>query len=823
MNNFDYSYNKEVCMIFQNVEDPTTSSAIKKKQLKTMRKTEFFKYYRFFENEMNKTVQNNNREIYENWINFTKQHWIKYFSKEVPCNIVITNWESSSNNEAQFNSLFEALKKEQIMNFVIDEKKCGTTKNMISYIQKCVADQVGDISLENRFKHGGDHSDEEAKVVVSSDESSSWDNDYHESDDDLNEDHKLSISPLKRPTTDEYIPEIDNNDEIDQMYDHRRTTNSDLSKKLNHSQKQYKGEPIKNQINTEEDTANNHHHEYNDDPKVDTSATDKIGFSGIRKAIQKSNCKFPIIIVIQNIKTFPTENLNDLIYLVKKYRAKYKLKLCLMLGVQSNSYEDLMSKISITTSNFMIVKKFYFPSMKKILLEVIYRLLKSDKNIYLFGISFLQNIVENIQVYGLSLEKFKRIIHFLLAKWFCSNDYFYVNALIEKEVEKIDKEVLIDGNEENFYFHNLIQHLSKHNKQLENMAQHIETSREVLQSDEGYTDSDLKKKLWAFYSKKLKYFKAYEVLEEILVSKINNDSVEDTSVFKHWFLLNLFSTKDYKEKIELVRDELENIASHEAFLKEKVLPILATKTSKFLVDNYQALKSKVEEDIDILKDMHNKKQTKSISRSAKLTLAASKDSSIGKITRAKSEDDYKKILLEWMYEYVRHFLCLSFHAEEKRMFVLDWKNVSERIAPDIQGKMTYSLMHSGKILQDAFERIQVIKKDLPPLTEEERSQQVTKLEQDATRLMEGYKYYGKDIDVNEWFKTFKDIVKFSDEIEGKQLISTLGKMTAEQEIKVTERFLKALGDLKYIGYISESGRGTYIFKRNYFGKNKIDM
>ena len=42
----------------------------------------------------------------------------------------------------------------------------------------------------------------------------------------------------------------------------------------------------------------------------------------------------------------------------------------------------------------------------------------------------------------------------------------------------------------------------------------------------------------------------------------------------------------------------------------------------------------------------------------------------------------------------------------------------------------------------------------------------------------------------------------------------------EIKIKITERFLKALGDLKFMGYISESGRGTYIFKRNYFGKNK---
>jgi hypothetical protein len=49
------------------------------------------------------------------------------------------------------------------------------------------------------------------------------------------------------------------------------------------------------------------------------------------------------------------------------------------------------------------------------------------------------------------------------------------------------------------------------------------------------------------------------------------------------------------------------------------------------------------------------------------------------------------------------------------------------------------------------------------------------------------------------------------------------KPSDEETRKITERFLKALGDLKYIGYISESGRGTYIFKRNYFGKNTLKI
>mmetsp|Transcript_21505 Transcript_21505/g.19073 ORF Transcript_21505/g.19073 Transcript_21505/m.19073 type:complete len:81 (+) Transcript_21505:542-784(+) len=80
--------------------------------------------------------------------------------------------------------------------------------------------------------------------------------------------------------------------------------------------------------------------------------------------------------------------------------------------------------------------------------------------------------------------------------------------------------------------------------------------------------------------------------------------------------------------------------------------------------------------------------------------------------------------------------------------------------------------------------------------------------------MEGYKLYGKDIDVNEWYK------KFLKQLQRREQLST---KNVDQVKKAKERFLKALGDLKFMGYISESGRGTYIFKRNYFGKNKLTL
>ena len=41
--------------------------------------------------------------------------------------------------------------------------------------------------------------------------------------------------------------------------------------------------------------------------------------------------------------------------------------------------------------------------------------------------------------------------------------------------------------------------------------------------------------------------------------------------------------------------------------------------------------------------------------------------------------------------------------------------------------------------------------------------------------------------------------------------------------ELIERFKRALGDLKYMGYLSESNKGSYLFKKNYFAKNKVDV
>jgi hypothetical protein len=219
-----------------------------------------------------------------------------------------------------------------------------------------------------------------------------------------------------------------------------------------------------------------------------------------------------------------------------------------MLGVQSNSYEDIMSKISITTSNFIIVKRFYFPSMKKILLEVIYRLLKSDKTSYMFGPKFLKVIIENIQVYGMSLEKFKRIIHFLLAEQFFKNDLFFVNVLFENFLTGEQNDMAEYSTQE---LTDMIKEL-KNNEVGTNLEQLLKTTKKYLGNPEDftYTSDEMVDRICSFYRRKIKFFKAYEVLEAFCVSVNKEDNENHMSVFKHCFILNFLSCEKFSEKLQ---------------------------------------------------------------------------------------------------------------------------------------------------------------------------------------------------------------------------------------------------------------------------------
>ena len=121
--------------------------------------------------------------------------------------------------------------------------------------------------------------------------------------------------------------------------------------------------------------------------------------------------------------------LNDLIHLLKKYRNpanKWEGKCAhfyLVLGVQSSNTDELFVRITIQNFSKLTVKNFHFPSMKNNIVQVVnHMLLSMDSSTLSFGHSVIANLVEQINMYGISVAKFRRMIKVMLADFAFETD-----------------------------------------------------------------------------------------------------------------------------------------------------------------------------------------------------------------------------------------------------------------------------------------------------------------------------------------------------------------------------------------------------------------
>jgi|LauGreDrversion4_2_1035121.scaffolds.fasta_scaffold59615_3 hypothetical protein len=138
--------------------------------------------------------------------------------------------------------------------------------------------------------------------------------------------------------------------------------------------------------------------------------------------------KDPIVLIIKNIKNFPQTVLNDLVHLIKKYRAlPFGLRLNLMIGVQNNNTDEFHMRIKIQNAVKMTVKKFTFPCMKNIIFEVIFWMIMNVESPLTFNAECFQKIIEIINLNGMSVNKFKRILRILATDFFLYNEFFYVH------------------------------------------------------------------------------------------------------------------------------------------------------------------------------------------------------------------------------------------------------------------------------------------------------------------------------------------------------------------------------------------------------------
>ena len=84
-------------------------------------------------------------------------------------------------------------------------------------------------------------------------------------------------------------------------------------------------------------------------------------------------------------------------------------------------------RIRIQNAVKMTVKKFFFPCMKNIIFEVIYMLILNTTTAITMDYDVVDNIIEIINVNGMSLNKFRRILRMLITDFFLFNEFFYVH------------------------------------------------------------------------------------------------------------------------------------------------------------------------------------------------------------------------------------------------------------------------------------------------------------------------------------------------------------------------------------------------------------
>lgn len=152
-------------------------------------------------------------------------------------------------------------------------------------------------------------------------------------------------------------------------------------------------------------------------------------FYGIKYLLDKHDVDTvsrPVLLIMPNIKSFPPGVLNDLIHHLKVYRGSpHFLNLNLILGVQNNNKEEIHLRVSIQNCVKLVIKTFYTPSMKNIIFEVIYKMLLSPENVLMFESSVIQSFIQTINLFGMSVDKFRRMLKVLISQHMFENDDFF--------------------------------------------------------------------------------------------------------------------------------------------------------------------------------------------------------------------------------------------------------------------------------------------------------------------------------------------------------------------------------------------------------------
>lgn len=246
------------------------------------------------------------------------------------------------------------------------------------------------------------------------------------------------------------------------------------------------------------------------------------------------------------------------------------MKLNLILGVQNNNKDEIHQRVKIKNCSKITIKTLFFPSMKTIIFEAIYQILLKTQTSLTFNHKVIDDLVEAMNISGMSVDKFKRIIKTYLTETFYNHDLFFLHIkdshlrlkkcnVTKEENLKAIRDILENGVQK--YFSDSIQELKQLCKEC------------GLKKEENSDIVDfLLDQIKQYMQMRRKWLKAYELLEFVML-KASGAQGKEQDIFRYQFLLNYLNQKPQK-RMEYIMEQLTFVDNFQEFLLQTIIPEL---------------------------------------------------------------------------------------------------------------------------------------------------------------------------------------------------------------------------------------------------------
>lgn len=169
-----------------------------------------------------------------------------------------------------------------------------------------------------------------------------------------------------------------------------------------------------------------------------------------------------------------------------------------------------------------------------------------------FSQKTIENLIETINLYGMSVEKFKRTLQLILVENMFTNSYYFVHQIcFSKDTpayseSKFEKSALLLGQ------NGLIESFARGLKRYDTALQ------KPIKSDQHYSKKaeDIFDQVLEYSRKKKTWLKAFEILQEILVMKDEFNSEQEKNIYKFQLIINYLNQTSSQTKFQYILDQL---------------------------------------------------------------------------------------------------------------------------------------------------------------------------------------------------------------------------------------------------------------------------